>query len=680
MSFLSPLFLLGLAAVALPIIVHLVRRTRAKKIEFPSLMFVRQIPQRTIRRRRLINWLLLALRCLALLCLVLAFARPFFTSSNAAESLTRAKAKIILLDTSLSLRYGKRFEQALTQARTIVNESGTNDQLALITFGNGYEILNRFTNEKNKINSLLDQAKAGLNSTAYAQALRGAEELMKETTVADKQIFLITDFQAAGWNQSETAFRLNNQIKLITKDVGASDSPNLAVTDLNAQAVVYQPKYTDKLAARITNFSDDARDSLSVELQLNDHPIEKRQVKVPARESATVEFTDFNLNEGVNRAVIVINDNNFDADDKFYFTLHREAQAQALIIEAAGRAGNESLYLRNALTTGENLPFTWTVKTPASVNSADLPNHKVIILNDVESITNAFAENLKSFVEKGGGLVIATARHADTASFNDAFKNIAPSVLGEAVQLTGNYSTLSNIKTDHPVFEVFRNSGRLAAARVFGYRRSEPKEKAAVLARFEDGSPALTEISLGQGKVLMFTSSLDASWNDLPLTPLYLPLVRQMTKHLGEKDRQAWQTIGNTFTVSSGQNGEAPSIDSPSNNRLTDRTATNAGQLIVKAQENGFYRVRSGSDSDFVAVNVDGKESDLSRLNVDDFTAAISGGEAQATQAPGAQVKFTNEERESKQRTWWMLLIAASLLFLAEAVISRRTKIARMIG
>ena len=234
MSFLSPLFLLGLAAVALPIIVHLVRRTRAKKVEFPSLMFVRQIPQRTIRRRRLINWLLLALRCLALLCLVLAFARPFFTNSNAAESLTRAKAKIILLDTSLSLRYGKRFEQALTQARSIVNESGANDQLALITFGNGYEILSRFTSEKNKINSLLDQTKAGLNSTAYSQALRGAEELMKETTVADKQIFLITDFQAAGWNQSETAYRLNNQIKLITKDVGASDSPNLAVTDLNA--------------------------------------------------------------------------------------------------------------------------------------------------------------------------------------------------------------------------------------------------------------------------------------------------------------------------------------------------------------------------------------------------------------------------------------------------------------
>ncbi len=679
MSFLSPLFLLGLAAVAVPIIVHLVRRTRAKKVEFPSLMFVRQIPQRTIRRRRLINWLLLALRCLALLCLVLAFARPFFTSSSAAESLTRSQAKIILLDNSLSMRYGKRFENALTQARTIVNDAGTNDQLALVIFGNGYEIVSRFTNEKSKINSLLNQVKPGLSSTAYSQALRGAEELMKETTVAGKQIFLITDFQAAGWNQSETAYRLSNQIKLINKDVGEAVAPNLAVTDLNAQAVVYQPKYTDKLAARITNFSDEARESFSVEFQLNDHPIEKRQLKVPARESAVVEFTDFNLNEGVNRAVIVINDNNFDADDKFYFTLHREAQAQALVIEAAGRAGNDSLYLRNALTTGENLPFAWTVKTPASVNPADLPNYKVIILNDVESVTNAFAENLKSFVEKGGGLIIATARHTDTSSFNEAFKNIAPSVLGEAVQLTGNYSTLSNIKTDHPVFEVFRNSGRLAAARVFGYRRSEPKEKTSVLARFEDGSPALAENSLGQGKVLLFTSSLDSSWNDLPLTPLYLPLVRQMTKHLGEKDRQAWQTIGNTFTVSPGQNGEAPSIDTPSNNRLTERAATNSGQLIVKAQENGFYRVRSGSESDYVAVNIDNKESDLAKLSIDDFVTAMTGAEAQAATA-GAQVKLTNEERESKQRTWWMLLIAALLLFLAEAIISRRTKLARMIG
>src|SRR5262245_25567675 len=107
MSLLNPLFLLGLAAVALPVVVHLVRRTKAPRIEFPSLMFVRRIPQKTIRRRQLQNLLLLLLRSLAFLLLVLAFVRPYFGGSQA--EIGGQRASLILLDTSFSMRYGNRF-------------------------------------------------------------------------------------------------------------------------------------------------------------------------------------------------------------------------------------------------------------------------------------------------------------------------------------------------------------------------------------------------------------------------------------------------------------------------------------------------------------------------------------------------------------------------------------------
>src|SRR5215471_6128744 len=108
MSLLSPLFLLGLAALGIPILVHLVRRTKATRVEFPSLMFVRRIPQRTIRRKRLHNHLLLLMRILAILLLILAFTRPYFTSSNAKAG-SGNRASVVLLDTSFSMRYGKRF-------------------------------------------------------------------------------------------------------------------------------------------------------------------------------------------------------------------------------------------------------------------------------------------------------------------------------------------------------------------------------------------------------------------------------------------------------------------------------------------------------------------------------------------------------------------------------------------
>ena len=113
MSFLNPLFLLGFAAIAAPIIVHLVRRTKAPRVEFPSLMFVRRVPQRTIRRRRLTNLLLLLLRCAAFVLLALAFVRPYFSSGQAEGD--KQRATVLLLDNSFSLRFNNRFDQAKTR-------------------------------------------------------------------------------------------------------------------------------------------------------------------------------------------------------------------------------------------------------------------------------------------------------------------------------------------------------------------------------------------------------------------------------------------------------------------------------------------------------------------------------------------------------------------------------------
>src|SRR6267142_6137707 len=138
MWFLSPLFWLGIAAVAAPILVHLVRRTRARKIEFPALIFLKQVPQRTIRRRTLRNLLLLILRCLAILLIVLAFTRPFFTGSSRAKESDSAGATVILVDSSLSMRREQLFAAATQRAESIIDDARNDERLALMTFGNRY--------------------------------------------------------------------------------------------------------------------------------------------------------------------------------------------------------------------------------------------------------------------------------------------------------------------------------------------------------------------------------------------------------------------------------------------------------------------------------------------------------------------------------------------------------------
>jgi hypothetical protein len=678
MSFLNPLFLLGLAAIAVPVIVHLVRRTRAPRVEFPSLMFVRRIPQRTIRRRRMQNWLLFALRCLAFLLLVFAFVRPYFGSGQANENRGQ-RANVILLDTSFSMRYGNRFEQAKGRARAIIDEARGNEPTALVAFDQGYEVQNRFTTDTGQLKAALDLIKPGAGATDYAQALRGAEGLFKETGASDKRIILISDFQAAGRNEAEVSYRLPKNIRLVTIDLGDQNSPNLAITDVGAQPLIYQAKYTDKLTARIANFSDEAKEGVRVEFQLNDHTVEKREIKIAARDATTVEFTGFNLNEGGNRGVIVIEGDQFTFDNRFNLTLRRAEQLKALAIETATRGRSESFYLRNALTTGDNLPFDLEIKTAGSVNPGDLGAYRVIILNDAAA-GQALAAQLIKFVEGGGGLIIAAGPHTEPATFNQTFQNFAPAKLEEVVQLRGDYVAMSELKTDHPIFEVFKRSGRLATARVFGYLRATASEGAGVIARFEDGSPALIEASRGAGKLLLFTSTLDASWNDLPLTPIYLPLVRQMARHLGEREERAWNQVGDTFTVAAAKDGAPPAVDAPTGERITDRKQMATGELLIAAREPGFYRLRYSGNSDFAAVNVDSKESDLTKLNAEEFAAAMTGADPKAASAAAAKEKLTNEEIESRQRVWRLLLIAALLLFVTEAVLARRMKTAKVIG
>jgi len=680
MSFLTPFFFLGAAAVAAPILVHLVRRTRARRIQFPALLFVRQVPQRTIRRRTLQNLLLLVLRCLAILLIVIAFTRPFFTT-RAARNASGAGATVILLDNSLSMRREQLFANAQSRAEAAVNDAASNEQLAVVTFGNRYNLVNRFTNDRNRLLTTIRSSSPGWEGTNYEQALRGAESLLTELRPnGPKRIVMISDFQASGWNQANATFKLASDTQLTTLDVGDPNPPaNVAVTNLEARGVVFNQKYSDNLAVQISNFSDTARDHVEVTFQLNDQTVEKRDIHLDSNDNKVVEFSNFNLNEGANRATIEIAANDFAHDNRFYFTLRREVPNKALIIESGARGANDTVHLQSALTTNDDLPFNFTVKTTGSVDPAAIAENSLVILNDSGPLPNAVADSIVRFVKAGGQLIVSTGPRTDSSTFNKSLESITPAELKEAVQTKpGESTSITSVKFDHPIFEIFQQSGRLASAQVIGYYRSEPRNNASVLARFEDGSPALLESLPDKGRVLMFTTSLGPSWNDLPLTPIYLPFIHQMIRYAGSRDDSAWYGLGQTFTVRKEAEG-IPAVDSPGGNRLGETRLTAAGDLLVTANEPGFYRVRYPGHPDFAAVDTDGTEGDFRKLDFGQFVSAVTGGAGNA-EGSVANSAITGEETEGRQHIWWSLLLIALLLLVAESIVARRTKVARMVG
>lgn len=682
MSFLTPLFFLGVAALAAPILVHLVRRTRARKVQFPALVFVRQVPQRTIRRRTLQNLLLLLLRCLAILLIVIAFTRPFFSGGSSAKETAAAGATVILVDNSLSMRREPMFSEAQKRAEAAIDEARNDEQIALVSFDKRYAVVNRFTNDKNRLRMAVGTLGAGWDGTDYEQALRGAESLLGEIeTSGPKQIVMISDFQAPGWNQNTATFKLANSTKLQTIDVGGNDPvSNIAITNVEARGVVFGQKYLDNLAVHVSNFGDTPRDRITVDFQINEQTVEKRDISLNSRDSRVIEFTGFNLNDGANRCTIDVVSNDFPSDNRFYFTLRRETPAKALIVESASRGRSDSLHLQSALTTNDDLPFTFTLKSTGSVDPSSIPEYALVVLNDAGPIGGALAEALMKFVEGGGQMIVSTGPRTTVDDFNGSLQRIAPAVLREAVQTkAGESVAMTNIKFDHPIFEVFQESGRLAAAHVIGYFRSEPTTTAAVLARFEDGSPALVESRTGKGRVLMFTSSLGPSWNDLPLTPLYLPFIHQMVRYAGAREENSWYGLGQTFTVRKETNGQPPAVDTPAGARLSETRNTPEGDLLVTAREPGFYRLRYSAQPSFAAVDTDGAEGDFTKLNFAEFISGVTGG-AGTAEGSDANRNASGEEVEGRQRVWWSLLFLALLLLLAESVLARRTKMVKMVG
>src|SRR6188768_1841069 len=121
MSFLAPLFFVGLAAIVVPVLVHLIQRERKRVIEFPSLMFIQKIPYQSVRRRRLRHWFLLLMRAAAIALIVAAFARPFFLQGAVAAAAAGGNREVvILLDQSASMGYGDRWDRARTEARNAI--------------------------------------------------------------------------------------------------------------------------------------------------------------------------------------------------------------------------------------------------------------------------------------------------------------------------------------------------------------------------------------------------------------------------------------------------------------------------------------------------------------------------------------------------------------------------------
>lgn len=681
MGFLTPLFLIGLAGLAVPVLIHLTRRERGKPIRFPSLMFLEKIPFQETSRRRIRHWLLLLMRLAALALLVAAFARPFVRGGRlAAVGGPGPEEVVILLDNSWSMEMGDNWERAVAEARSVIASLRPRDRASLIVFAETPRLVHRSIPEMPRILATLDTLATTSLATRFAPAVKLAASTLSASTLARQRVVVISDFQRTAWSPDPDA-KLAEGVVVETVVIDAGEIENLALTDLELRRQSAGGRDRVTVEARLVN-TGEAAASAEVTLAVDETDLETVTATVAAGGAAPVAFAPFTLTAPFTRGEVRLGGGGGGGlvqDNTLSFVASPGGDLQVVVADPLG-PGDSNLYLRGALDIAEGAGFETSV-TRGLPGDSELPGTEVVILNGGPFPGGSEGDRLRAFVEEGGGLLMVLGERSSVPSVHQDFLPVTVGAVSEGAR----ERRVGFVDYDHAVFEAFRGprSGDFSQA-VFYRTRILTETDGQVLARFDDGSPALVEGRRGRGRVLVWASGLDRFWNNLPLQPIYLPFVHRVTRHLGGRGEVLpWHLAGSTVnlaglaeTVGSWEMPEGAVAMEPGGGSVP----LDPVRPLLELDRRGIWEIRPpGQRPDHplaLAVNVDVSESDLSKMDVEAFAVSV-GGEAGASgnDPAGANpsagpVDIREEDYEKSQSFWRYLLAAVFLLMVSETVLS----------
>ena len=692
MNFVNPLFWLGALMAAVPILLHLIRREHARKVEFPTLMFLRRITKRTIRYQKLRHLLLLLLRVLALLALVLAFMRPYREKAQAAvPGGAVTSALIIVLDSSMSMGYQDRWARAQKAALEIIKGAGPGDRFAVLSFSDKTTVLAPPTADAVEARAQIESgAELTDQPTRYGQALRAAEKLALDAGAGRRIVHLISDFQKNGWANEEQEYRLGAGLELQIFDVGSDDFSNLAIRDVHVIESDQNEPAGMRIKASIVNFGSRDRENARVTLRVDDRTAADKRVRVGRGGSEGVEFQLPGLLSGLHAVVLEVEDDGLAKDNRFCMTLQARGKTPVLVVNNPDARGGRtpSFFLDKALNAGQVSPYGLTAASPKSLDLSG----GLLVWNDapggaVPGGGAALQKKLQDFVRAGGGLAVVLGETARAADFNRTFGSWLPVAMADPTspesrtkrRPSENYVLMTDIRLDHPIFQPFAkpHSGSFSSARFFNHARLSVAGGAEVPARFDNGDPALVSIGLDKGRVLVFASSADDALNDLPLKAVYAPFWQQMLRYLeGFREQRHWVNVGDLVAPrkilvetalrhakGSPDPKDAIAILDPKKRRL----AWTPDSEDVILDYTGFYEIRTVNLNAAVAVNTVPRESDLTHGNAEEM---VAGWLSSRPAVISRDERSTPEEQDKRQRFWLFLLIAAVLFLSGESLLS----------
>ncbi len=691
MSFLAPLFLFGALATALPVVFHLIRRMTRERTTFSSLMFLLPTPPRLTRRSRLEHLLLLVLRCLVLGLLAFGFARPFLKGVvNTNPSSAAPRRTMVLVDTSASMRRANLWAEARDQVASVLRHASPADEVALSTFDRQVRPLVTFDQWQSAaageraalVNGKLAATSPGWAATHLGDALIAAAEALADTggktRAGPQKIVLITDLQAGSRLDPLQGYEWPQGVALSVQTVKARHPGNagLQLVTGSDDAV---PEAGAGVRVRVSNAADSQREQFTLGWGRADGrgmagasvtvyvpPGQSRIVPVPA--PATGVATDR----------IVLQGDDEDFDNTVFVVPPETALLRVLYLGRDSETDpRQPLYFleRGFQETRRQIVQVLFRPPDAPLPAADAQAAALVVVTD--PLPETRAETLHDLVAAGHTLLFALKSDAAAPTL----ARLCGLARLEAVEARpNNYALLAEIDFRHPLFAPFADPrfSDFTKIHFWKYRRLDAAAipGARVVASFDSGAPALLEVPVGQGRVLVLTSGWQPDDSQLALSTKFVPLLYSMLDYAGATAPAPEQYfVGDIVPLAAarGADKSALTIRVPDGSQLNlDARETNFSLTMTP----GIYSVTSVQPPKRFAVNLDPAESRTAPLPVDELErlgAPIAHPTLTVTREVERKVRLENTEQESRQKLWRWVLVATLAVLLVETWLAGRT-------
>jgi uncharacterized membrane protein len=709
----------GLTLASAPIIIHLLNRRRFKVVEWAAMEFLLASNRRNYRRLRIEQLILLALRVLLIVVLVLIVSRPLVQRQAVAGLAERARFVILVVDNSMSmgLREGSSsaYDRALGFAEQLMSSLREGDTWVVLTAGDeGSSLASEPSFELEAARSAVARDRIPLSdgNGGILEALARVEDALEASGSVEAEIHIVTDMQRGAWvsetgavseEDVERMERLTKRAGILIVDVGSETPENLAVTAVALDRWTVVAGSEVVIRTRVANFGASAAEGVSAGFLVDGF----RQQQSPAAAlvpggSAQWEFRHVFPSVGPHVVTVELEADGLERDNRRYLAVEVREDVPVLCVdgEAGDGMGGEVGFLRRALRPGGGSAddrlslFRVESVTLNSLTPSRIPRYDAVVLANVGSLDATALEAVERYVREGGTVVVFLGDQMDAGFVNGTLHRGGQGML--PCRLVGTWEGegdekamhISDEPEEHPFTRLFREQKqiRLSSAFFFRYGRLEPAEEARVVCRFSNGDPFLIEGDVGDGRVVVFASTADNEWNDMPSWPAYLGLMQEVFSDAARDPAVRRNvTVGEPLVryLPASWAGKTVSVLRPGQSEPVQLPATSAGGLVAAIYETtdraGVYEMMlDATDTEDVlarrqdsfAANVPPGESDVRRIAF----------EAVQRLFPGAGLDYQRGGRQrveiatagERGEIWRSLAYALLAMIFLESILAQR--------